>query len=643
LVGYNSGTISSSYSTGSVSGTSYYIGGLVGYHYGGTISSSYSTGSVSSIGYAGGLVGYSYGPISNSYSLGDIYRLSGTSTYFGGFVGSNNYRTITNCYSTGRVSGSNWTPTDKGFSGNDLSTYGVNNFWDIDTSLQTTSGTGATGKTYAQMKTQSTFVDWDFTTIWLIETGISYPYLQQNVQTSHPKPSHSVISNQVPGTHYVFSLDITLTSATDDIYYTTNGTDPNCSGLGTEYTSPITITTGITTIKATGCKTGFDNRVFSFIYILPEPIIILNPTDLNNIRNDLGAFYGLGADIDLNISPYNEDSGWTPIGTSLSPFTGIINGNGYTINNLYINRLSTSYQGLFGYIGTGSVINNIQLEDINVSGNSDVGGLVGYQNGGSISSSYSSGFVFGMSSRVSGLVGYGDSGSISSSYSTGFVSGTSYVGGLVGYCDGVSISSSYSTGSVSGTSSIGGLVGNQSSGSISSSYSTGSVSGTSSIGGLVGYQYNGTISLSYSTGFVSGTSYVGGLAGQSKGTISNSYSLGDVYRSSGTSTTYFGGFVGLNNYRTITNCYSTGRVYSSNWTPTDKGFSGYNLYSGAYNFWDKTTSLQTTSGTGAIGKTTAEMKIQSTFTDWDFDTIWNVTEGTTYPYLIDNTPGTLPQ
>ncbi len=37
------------------------------------------------------------------------------------------------------------------------------------------------------------------------------------------------------------------------------------------------------------------------------------------------------------------------------------------------------------------------------------------------------------------------------------------------------------------------------------------------------------------------------------------------------------------------------------------------------------------------------MKIQSTFTDWDFDTIWNVTEGTTYPYLIDNTPGTLPQ
>ncbi|WP_204845096.1 GLUG motif-containing protein, partial [Sedimentisphaera salicampi] len=46
LCGYNSGTISSCYATGSVSGEGNYLGGLCGYN-SGTISSCYATGSVS--------------------------------------------------------------------------------------------------------------------------------------------------------------------------------------------------------------------------------------------------------------------------------------------------------------------------------------------------------------------------------------------------------------------------------------------------------------------------------------------------------------------------------------------------------------------------------------------------------------------
>ena len=58
---------------GSVTGTGYYVGGLVGANdYNGTINNSYSTGSVSGGGYVGGLVGYNDGTISNSYSTGSV-------------------------------------------------------------------------------------------------------------------------------------------------------------------------------------------------------------------------------------------------------------------------------------------------------------------------------------------------------------------------------------------------------------------------------------------------------------------------------------------------------------------------------------------------------------------------------------------
>jgi hypothetical protein len=103
-------------------------------------------------------------------------------------------------------------PVGNGFSISNLSTYGVNNFWNTETSLQSTSGTGAIGKTIAQMKTQSTFTDWDFTDVWAIDSGSSYPYLQENEQISHPVPEISVISNPIPSTYKILSLDISIDS-----------------------------------------------------------------------------------------------------------------------------------------------------------------------------------------------------------------------------------------------------------------------------------------------------------------------------------------------------------------------------------------------------------------------------------------------
>jgi filamentous hemagglutinin family protein len=95
LVGLNNGAaISNSYVSGIVSGSSY-AGGLVGYSPGGSISNSYSSASVTArSGYgAGGLVGVNYGSISQSYATGKVNG----SSYVGGLVGLN-YGTVANSY-----------------------------------------------------------------------------------------------------------------------------------------------------------------------------------------------------------------------------------------------------------------------------------------------------------------------------------------------------------------------------------------------------------------------------------------------------------------------------------------------------------------------------------------------------------------
>ena len=59
-------------------------------------------------------------------------------------------------------------------------------------------------------------------------------------------------------------------------------------------------------------------------------------------------------------------SDWTPVGTSSEPFKGTFDGNGYTITGLKIT--SGSYIGLFGYVGEGATIKNVNLVGASVSG-----------------------------------------------------------------------------------------------------------------------------------------------------------------------------------------------------------------------------------------------------------------------------------
>lgn len=205
--------------------------------------------------------------------------------------------------------------------------------------------------------------------------------------------------------------------------------------------------------------------------------------------------FRLAADIDL--SGYASGSGWQPIGVDYNtPFQGNVDGNGYKIKGLKINRPDEDHVGLFGFLGSNAVVANMKLENVNVVGNNDVGGLVGY-NSGAISSSYVAGSVTGGGySSVGGLVG-GNEGSIKGSYAAGSVTGSDgSVGGLVGYHMG-SIGSSYATGSVTGSDgAVGGLVG-YSEGAINNSYAAGNTTGSGDVGGLVGYVDGGAIDNSF--------------------------------------------------------------------------------------------------------------------------------------------------
>ncbi|MCL1946012.1 MAG: InlB B-repeat-containing protein [Chitinivibrionia bacterium] len=179
--------------------------------------------------------------------------------------------------------------------------------------------------------------------------------------------------------------------------------------------------------------------------------------------------------------------------------------------------------------------------------------------------------------------------------------------GLFGWIEGATIKNLGVTNLyVGGQNNVGGLVGLSRLSEIRNCYTTGKVEGKNDyVGGLVGYNDGGKIYDSYSKCSVSGNDYVGGFAGVSLGhqsAINHCYSTGAT---SG-KTQKLGGFVGGNDGGSpIVNCY-----------------------------YNKETSGRQDSTKGAP-KTTADMKKQPTYLDWNFGGVWAINSSTNdgYPYL----------
>ncbi len=427
-----------------------------------------------------------------------------------------------------------------------------------------------------------------------------------------------------------------------------------------------------------------------------DPFIIQNVLDLQAMETDLAAYYELESDINaLATVGWNWNAGWgnfegfIPIGRTSPYFTGHFDGKGYKISDLFLNRWpgGESSVGLFGRV-SGARIQNVELENVDITGGGFfVGALAGAVRSTSrVTNVSSSGSVTG-NDYIGGLTGILQDSIMTSSHSSvNVVSGgndiDTYAGGLVGYHDAVTqstigIKDCYATGTVTAPDGeqVGGLVGYNVKGEITQCHATGNVSAANNttfgrVGGLVGNNgVNGIISKSYATGHVAGDDRVGGLVGQNAGLISICYARGDVdgvdqiggligYQQSGfdiytvksystgavTGTSQLGGLIGYNARANAAPGVSTDPatlVSAINATPN--GTLNYDGYSVKFSFWDVETSGQAASSGGGTGKTTAEMKTETTFTNegWDFATLWDITPGVNndYPSLYGVTPG----
>jgi len=201
--------------------------------------------------------------------------------------------------------------------------------------------------------------------------------------------------------------------------------------------------------------------------------------------NFKGKTVTLTADIDL----LRYDN-WVPIGDNLYiPFAGTFDGGSRVIRNLTVKDTRyLSCLGLFGSVVGGTVM-NLGVENVNITGELSVGGIVGFLGSGS---------------------------TVTNCYSTGVVSGMNAVGGLAGSISGATLANSYSAAAVSGTGGhVGGVVGTVNlSGMVANCYSTGAVSGEYCVGGVAGRLWRDSwVVNSYSTGEVSGANMVGGIVG----------------------------------------------------------------------------------------------------------------------------------
>ncbi|MEI6143327.1 MAG: GLUG motif-containing protein, partial [Mariniphaga sp.] len=667
LVGENDGEITNCYVTGNISGSGN-VGGLVGSHTGGTISKSYTSCYVNASGApAGGLVGMASAAISNCYSRLDV----SADMYAGGLVGAfggEPSAVMTNCYSTGLVTV--FTSDGGGLIALDLGGTVEHCYWDTETSGQGVSALAVVGMTTAEMKVKDNFVNWNFATdpiIWHLSTeNDGYPHLAwQVIPVVTPTTQASAIvfssvgktamtigwtkgngSNRVVfvregGNDHGSPIDTYSYTASADWSSkgTMEGTDYYCvyNGNGSTVTvtnlSPGTIydvkvfeyndVAGAEKYKTTAAtdnpKSQATLEPFEGNGTAMVPYLISTAADLaalakqvNNGKPYTGKHFKLMNNLSLSAYPNWDAIGNYQYGTNPDFFNGIFDGNNKKITGLTI-ASNDAGRGLFGLIKGGCEIRNLTIENCNISGDGgEFGALVGLG-------------ILDVSSKS--II-------IDNCHSSGTVTGVNFVGGLLGLLEQKSTSTGGDNYSI--------LVTNCSS-SVAVTVTGGDYTGGGLIGEVAGdvAPLNPQVKGCFATGTVTNIAEyarIGGLAGYFLSTIvTDCYATGNLM--TGSNTIMAGGFTGYSRYSVFTNCYSTGTIrnpgiYSG-------GLIGYDPEPATCtinnSFWDIATSGEASSD-GGTGKSTEDMKTQSTFTGagWDFATapIWHITaDNNGYPHL----------
>lgn len=300
-----------------------------------------------------------------------------------------------------------------------------------------------------------------------------------------------------------------------------------------------------------------------------SPYEIRTCTQLQEARQSLAAHYKLVNDIDC--ADVSASPGWVPIGfVSGSPFTGTLDGDGYTISN--ISYTGNGPAGLFGYVEnatihdvtvsssvfnsighvgaiagdvTNSTMQHVHAYSTTTKADNRLGGLVGIITGSSISdSSVTDGSIIGRelgtgSAYIGGAAGHSTNTAYSRISVTGTVTGNesvanaaSQIGGFAGYTFGGTIQDSYTTADITGGTRVGGFIGSAASTSVSRSWASGSISAITDVGGFYGYEGLSSANNSFAMGEVAGNTNIGGFIGHAVAIgLAMPTSLWDVDRS----------------------------------------------------------------------------------------------------------------
>ena len=615
LVGYNTGSIGRSYATGSVYGASTYgstyVGGLVGEDQGGQISGDYATGVVYSggsffsqlqFGGAGGLVGYGLNDsIDQSYATGAVTGVAG----IGGLVGYAQAASVTRDYATGAVSGGGGPYTRIGGLVGYASATTISD--DYATGLVTTGEAQAAGGLVGWADGGQ--ITYAYATGAVEGAGSLYigglvgyadgGTIQQAYATGAVTGDVGATGGLLGG-----ASSETITAAYWDLQTTGQSTSAGGQGLPTPDffdtadlpgfsfgTTPDSdgwvIVDGDGSLNNGGGAAGGTRPIL----LLEYSTTIVNAHQLQLMALVPSGAYGLSADIDASATNGAADpsglwsaAGFVPVGSYAAPFTGQLDGLDHTINGLTIDRPSGQFQGLFGstYAAT---VENLTLTNASVTGDYVVGAVVGYDNGGTFDNVQSvAGQVQGGAGAadVGGLIGYALGTTLTAPTASGAVTagaGAEDIGGLIGQSAyGLTQNATVSVNVTVGPGSawIGGLVGEAGSTTIFDSTASGSVTvgyGSTGIGGLVGWAHGssqidagramGTVQQAVDLNMLNdpGTSDLGGLVGEASGSVSilggeasGSVDGGGVY------SVNIGGLVGLLSGGGVSSAIATGSV-----------------------------------------------------------------------------------
>ena len=490
-----------------------------------------------------------------------------------------------------------------------------------------------TGVSPTTLKLKATYVGmgWDFTDTWEIQETECYPYFK--TQTAPP-----VIQSQlVSGVTTISGKCVSGATVTLDI----DGVKQEKVFDGTTFTFTVDPLQAGHEVRVSAKAEGkeqsyFTTEVVSFLGKGTEadPYQVYTAADLTQVYRK--GYFKLMNDIDLTsyINQLSPTEGWVSIGRDGSE-TIYFDGNGHKVTGLWCNS-NRDNTGLFSCFANGTIKNLTvkTAKNKQVKGGANTGILIGKMINGAIENCSVEGVVAD-GTPVGGMVGLFDGGSISNCQANVTINTTlekSYVGGLVGEITGGTIDMCFTEGTLTGAG--------------SESY----------VGGLIG-KNQGTLTNSYSTTIINSSYNAAGVVAYNYGVVDKCYAIGDLFSSN-----YAAGVIGYNDGENavVKNCAAMNNkievTYESQQQQQGGGY-GQRIIGGIKNnapapdlnnYALKTMQVSVNDIPQRVyddimngtAKTAAELTTKATYQElgWDFTNIWNISDGTGYPYLTGATP-----